>query len=251
MSSDIRLIGTHRITATLVLKSGLHVGAGKDAIEIGGVDSPVVKNPFTQEPYIPGSSLKGKLRSLLEWTLDCVEPNGGVWGSGGDSDKYQPDDIVLRVFGTTIKDWKGGPTRLVVRDAPLDGGWAKNIREQGLAFTEEKTEVSIDRIQGRAKNGGLRRIERVPAGAHFRLEMIYKVFDTDDGGRTDHDGLNRVLEALKLLESDALGGSGSRGYGRVQVQNLRIDGEDIQKGFENITAVSKNAPNGLVGASHG
>lgn len=242
------LLSTHRITATLILRSGLHIGAGKDAIEIGGLDLPVVKQPFTQEPYIPGSSLKGKLRSLLEWALSRVEDDGGVWGSNKNR-QYENDDPILRAFGTTHKQWRGGPTRLLVRDAYLEKAWADSIRDQGLAFTEEKMEVSIDRIQGKAKDGGLRRTERVPAGAHFELEMIFKVFDWNgDGGKTDRDCLNRVLEGLKLLERDALGGSGSRGYGRVRVENLKVDESDVQAAFDDITRFDPQKSTALAGA---
>jgi CRISPR-associated protein Csm3 len=203
MASRILLKQIHRITATLVLRSGLHVGAGKDAIEIGGIDSPVVKNPFTAEPYIPGSSIKGKLRSLLEWALGRIEDDGAVWGSdkrGFETGKYRPDDPILRIFGATSDDWEAGPTRLIVRDAYLDETWAEQVRAQGLALTEEKTEVSIDRIQGKAARMGPRRMERVPAGARFQLEMSFKVFEVDgDDGATDRSFLNRLLEALRLL----------------------------------------------------
>ncbi|TVR57609.1 MAG: type III-A CRISPR-associated RAMP protein Csm3 [Candidatus Competibacteraceae bacterium] len=241
------LLSIHRITATLSLRSGLHIGAGKDAIEIGGLDLPVVKQPFTQEPYIPGSSLKGKLRSLLEWALNRVENDGNVWGSNKNG-QYAADDPILRAFGTTHKQWRGGPTRLLVRDAYLDPAWADSIREQGLAFTEEKMEVGIDRIQGKAKDGGLRRTERVPAGARFALEMVFKVFDwNDDGGQTDRNCLNRVLEGLKLLERDALGGSGSRGYGRVRVENLKVDERDVQADFDAIVRLDPDRPAALAG----
>jgi len=242
------LLPIHHITATLVLRSGLHIGAGKDAIEIGGLDLPVVKHPFTQEPYIPGSSLKGKLRSLLEWALNRVENDGNVWGSNK-SGQYDADDPILRAFGTTHKQWRGGPTRLLVRDAYLEKAWADSIRDQGLAFTEEKMEVTIDRIQGKAKdNIGPRRTERVPAGARFELEMIFKVFDWNgDGGKTDRDCLNRVLEGLKLLERDALGGSGSRGYGRVRVENLKVDERDVQAGFDAIDRFDPDKPATLAG----
>ncbi len=227
--------------------SGLHIGAGKDAIEIGGLDLPVVKNPFTDEPYIPGSSLKGKLRSLLEWALNRVENDGGVWGSNKEG-QYAIDDPILRIFGITQADWKGGPTRLIVRDAHLEPDWAKSILNQGLSFTEEKMEVSIDRLQGKAKNGGLRRTERVPAGARFELDMVFKVFDWDgDGGQTDRNCLNRVLEGLKLLERDALGGSGSRGYGRVRVENLKVDERDVQTGFDAIVRLDPDQPAALAG----
>lgn len=242
------LLSIHRITATLSLRSGLHIGAGKDAIEIGGLDLPVVKQPFTQEPYIPGSSLKGKLRSLLEWALSRVENDGSVWGSDKKG-QYADDDPILRAFGTTHKQWRGGPTRLLVRDAYLEKAWADSIRDQGLAFTEEKMEVSIDRIQGKAKDGGLRRIERVPAGARFELDMVFKVFDWNgDGGKIDLDCLNRVLEGLKLLERDALGGSGSRGYGRVQVENLKVDERDVQADFDAIDRLDPQQPAALAGA---
>jgi len=119
-----------------------------------------------------------------------------------------------------------------------------------LAFTEEKMEVTIDRIKGRAKDGGLRRTERVPAGALFELQMIFKVFDTGDGGKTDAEGLNRVLEGLKILEQDALGGSGSRGYGRVRIQNLHLDDKPIQESFDAITSVSKERPSPVVDCSY-
>lgn len=247
MNIDNRLIATHAITATLELRSGLHIGAGKDAIEIGGLDLPVVKHHFTQEPYIPGSSLKGKLRSLLEWALGWVENDGSSWGSDKNK-QYKDDDSILRTFGTTHKQWRGGPTRLLVRDAYLEPAWAAAIRAQGLAFTEEKMEVTIDRIQGKAKDGGLRRTERVPAGARFELDMVFKIFDwNSDGGKTDRDCLNRVLEGLKLLERDALGGSGSRGYGRVRVKNLKVDERDIQAGFDAIIRLDPQKPVALAG----
>lgn len=251
MTTDIRLKDIHRITAILVLRSGLHIGAGKDTIEIGGVDSPVLKNPFTLEPYIPGSSVKGKLRSLLEWTLDCIESNGGVWGSdrnGFKTGKYTATNPILRIFGTTHKEWTAGPTRLTVRDAHLEQQWAEQILGQGLGLTEEKTEVSIDRIQGKAAAMGPRRMERVPAGARFNLEMVFKVFEVDgDDGKTDRLCLDRLLEGLKLLERDALGGSGSRGYGRVALEELRVDDRDIQDRFDAIKEVRKDTVNALFG----
>ena len=55
------------IEGDLELVTGLHIGAGNDEIRIGGIDNPVLKHPYSGQPYIPGSSLKGKVRSLLEW----------------------------------------------------------------------------------------------------------------------------------------------------------------------------------------
>jgi len=229
-----KLVELKEITGTLELRSGLHVGVGRDHIEIGGIDLPVIKDAVRETPYIPGSSLKGKLRSLLEWKLGCVESDGAVWGSKSLRDPVA--DPVLRIFGTTHKEWKGGPTRLIVRDASLDAEWRDDVLGRGLLLTEEKTEVSIDRLAGKAKDGGLRKIERVPAGARFPFEMTYRVFSfDDDGGTQDRALLNHLFTALRMLELDALGGSGSRGYGRVRVCDLALDGESKQADFDALT----------------
>lgn len=230
----MNLVKSHIITGMIKLQTGLHIGAGKDAIEIGGVDSPVVKNPYNGEPYIPGSSLKGKMRCLFEWASGRVERDGKIWEGGGETDeKRLAADPVLRIFGTTLKGWKAGPSRLVVRDAYLNQTWRDSIVERGLPFTEEKFENNIDRIQGKA-GGGIRKIERVPAGAVFDFQMVYRVFDLGDGGEMDRANLNQLYRVMRLLEHDALGGSGSRGYGRIKFLELKLDGHDIQAEFEAI-----------------
>lgn len=245
----ITLHEVRTITGVIEVVTGLHIGAGKETVEIGGIDNPVVKHPHTGEPYIPGSSLKGKLRSLLEWALHKVDDEGKVWGS---DDKKEIRDInqdeVLRLFGTTHKEWKAGPTRITVRDAHLTEKCRKSIEERSLSMTEEKTEVVIDRIQGKAAgNVGPRRTERVPAGMEFGMEIQFRLFDVDgDGGEHDLRCLNRLFEGLKLLEKDALGGSGSRGYGKVRIRNLQIDGTDIQKNFDAIEKVNLDKPNPVV-----
>lgn len=235
----LEYLHTRKITAILETRTGLHIGAGRDSVEIGGVDNPVIRHPHTKHPYIPGSSLKGKLRSLLEWALGLVDSNGGVWGSDKKA-PADPNDPILRIFGTTHEKWQGGPTRLIVRDAFLDWEWTDIILGRSLPLTEDKTEVSIDRIQGKANGGGLHTVERVPAGARFRLEMAFRVYSatgTDgqaDQGHRDTECLNRVLEGLKLLEGDALGGSGSRGSGQVRILELKVDGVDVQSQFDEL-----------------
>lgn len=226
----MQLIQRIQIKGRIELLSGLHIGMGKDAIEIGGIDSPVVKHPHSGMPYIPGSSLKGKLRSLLEWHLGKLELDGNVWGSSRDG-RYDGTDPVLRIFGTTHKEWKDGPTRLLVRDAMLNDEWRNNIIGRNLPLTEEKAEVAIDRIMGKAGKSGPRKTERVPAGAMFDFEMVYRVFDlNNDGGDADSANLKHLLQAMQLLELDALGGSGSRGYGRIRFSALDVGG----KSFDNI-----------------
>lgn len=232
MASVHKLLGIARIEGTMTAVTGLHIGAGKDTVDIGGIDLPVVRHPHSREPYVPGSSLKGKLRFMLEWAFGKVRDDGRAWGfnAKGGGQKLDAQDPILRIFGSSIprRDWEDagqpdpGPTRLVVRDAFLEPAWVRSIEERGLALTEEKMEVSIDRIAGKALDGGLRRTERVVAGARFQIELSFRLYDTGDGGARDRACLNWLVGALGLLEQDALGGSGSRGYGRVSFEDLRV-----------------------------
>ncbi len=233
----IKQFGRAVITGRIRLLSGLHIGAGKDTIEIGGIDNPVVKHPHTNHPYIPGSSLKGRLRFLLEWAFGKIRSDGHPWGfNEGANQKFEGADPVLRIFGSPAKreKWGFGPTRLVVRDAFLDETWLKEVLDRGLALTEDKTEVVIDRIAGKAHDRvGSRQTERVPAGAVFAMEMVFRLYDTGDDAKRDKECLNWLLAGLSLLEQDALGGSGSRGYGRVAFEDLRIrkpDGSEEEIG---------------------
>lgn len=230
----MKLVTSKILTGHIQVITGLHIGAGKDAIEIGGVDSPVVKNIYTAEPYIPGSSLKGKLRCLMEWATNRVNNEGKTWEGedGADSDRLAQDPV-LRIFGTTSKVWNAGPTRLIVRDCPLNEEWRNDIIRRGLPFTEEKFENNINRIQGKA-GVGIRKIERVPAGALFDLTMVYRVFDTGESGKLDQGHFDTLLKVMRLLEYDALGGSGSRGYGRISFKDLLEDGKSCQAKYEAI-----------------
>ena len=72
----MQLTHIRKLEGTITLKTGLHIGAGDTEMRIGGTDNPVVKNPLDNRPYIPGSSLKGKIRSLLEWQLGLVNISG-------------------------------------------------------------------------------------------------------------------------------------------------------------------------------
>lgn len=242
MYPRIELNRTHTLTGTLSVETGLRVGAGRDSVEIGGIDNPVVKHPHTQHPYIPGSSIKGKVRSLLEWAMGCVEGDGSVYGSGKNR-SYPPEDPILRAFGTTHKEWKGGPARLIVRDCQMDEAWRKRVIESGWPLTEEKAEVTINRIEGKAASMGPRHTERIPAGALFTVEILFKEYSVDDDqGAVDRRSLERFIEGLRLLEQDALGGSGSRGYGRVKFRDLKLNGKAIQETFDGISEVSRDRP---------
>jgi CRISPR-associated protein Csm3 len=231
------------VSGILIVRTGLRIGAGKDTIEIGGVDNPVVKHPHSGDPYIPGSSLKGKIRSLLEWALGKVEESGDVYGSSARG-HYDPRDPILRAFGTTTKNWEGGPSRLLVRDAHLEPAWRARIVDAGLPLTEDKSEVTINRIQGKAASMGPRVMERVPSGARFEFEMLFREYSVSgDDGQCDREAFARVIEGMRLLEQDALGGAGSRGCGRVEFASLRLNGADIQTGFDGITSIDRSSPN--------
>ncbi len=223
-SVPIRSCGQALLKGRIVINTGLHIGAGKDAVEIGGIDNPVVKTP-EGDPYIPGSSLKGKLRFLLEWAFNKVSQDGSPWTGGNDG--CDPEDPVLRIFGTPAKKeaWSAGPTRLLMRDAMLNKNWRAKVLEAGRELTESKTEVLIDRVAGKAGKAGPRQTERVPPGAAFEFEARFRLYDVDgDGGKRDRECLAWLLQGLGLLEQDALGGSGSRGYGRISFENLTLTG---------------------------
>jgi len=228
--TKLRFLGPVTVKARLEVKTGLHIGAGKDTIEIGGLDNSIIKHPVTREPYIPGSSLKGKLRALGEWSMDKLRNDGQPWGANTKTVTGQTFDIkdpILRLFGTAAQkqnEWKGGPTRLLCRDAFLNAAWRNEQLERGLTLTEIKPEVVMNRLTGKvAGQGGPRKMERVPPGAAFDVEMAVRLYEVDDdGGRDDVACLNRLLSFMRLLEDDALGGSGSRGYGRVAFNHVTV-----------------------------
>ncbi len=212
----MKQIATKRITGRVVVKTGLHIGAGNDKVEIGGMDNPVIRNPLTREPYIPGSSIKGKMRSLMEWKLDKLKASGGKVCSCGSA-----ECAICRVFGsanTKSEEAKDrGPTRLIVRDAALTSYWKKKFKD-GKPIVEEKSENSLNRITADANP---RPVERVVPGVEFDFEIAYRVIDTGDGGTTDEKYFQEVvLEGLRLLQKDYLGGGGSRGNGQIEFRDL-------------------------------
>ncbi|MDR1896381.1 MAG: type III-A CRISPR-associated RAMP protein Csm3 [Prevotellaceae bacterium] len=198
----MRLVETKIVKGTITLKTGLHIGGSKSSLDIGGLDSPVIKTP-QGIPYIPGSSLKGKIRSLL-----------GL--KEGSFDVKTDSDVLIKMFGSSEKG-KETISRLIFRDAVLDEADFKKVFTDNDAildteYTEAKYENTIDRKSGTTKKGGLRQIERVPAGAKFNFEIVVSIFDDDK-----EDILGTLKEGIKLMEANYLGGSGSRGYGKVEV----------------------------------
>jgi len=226
MAKQIQLKGRVFIRFDIEAVTGLHIGGSDAGIEIGGVDKTVIRDPLTNYPYIPGSSLKGKMRSLLE-KYRGLEQNQkigqGYIHSCQDAQQY-PGCAVCQVFGVPGERDFATPTRLVVRDTHLSAQSVEALEKSGrtdLPYTEIKTEVSIDRVTSAANP---RQMERVPAGSVFSdAELVYSIYD-GDGCKAAQDvaRLQTVLEGLQLLEDDYLGGLGSRGSGKVRFKAIKI-----------------------------
>ena len=60
------LLGKLQFKSVILVETGLHIGGGGENLNIGGLDKPIIRDPLTQYPYLPGTSIKGKLRSILE-----------------------------------------------------------------------------------------------------------------------------------------------------------------------------------------
>lgn len=231
----MKLTALRKLTGRIELVSGLHIGSGNTEMHIGGTDNPIIKNPVNGQPYIPGSSLKGKMRSLLEWELGVVSiTDGKALGfrhvgelSGADQAAAKR---LLKLFGGAPDGGDQhqalveeiGPTRLAFWDAPLCAQWVQEMRERSLPLTETKMENMIDRIRGVAEHP--RNTERVPAGARFEFALTIRVHD-------DEDLLADVYRGIRLVEYTGLGGSGSRGYGKLRFTDLNLDGVSVEDDY--------------------
>jgi len=230
--TELKLIGKLILEGELECQTGLHIGAGKGSLEIGGADNPVVKDAFGH-PYVPGSTLRGKLRSLIEQSTGMAVPSELVYLSkrrGQEVRIHQSDrpgdEVCLlfgrnpgrmeRVSGDALESSSATPARLTVYDAPLvlesiTPQMRENLDDE---LTEVKSENAIDRITSQANP---RTLERVPAGARFRVRMVMDILAEEDKSL-----IALVLEGLRLIEDDSLGGGGSRGSGRVKFSGLRL-----------------------------
>ena len=230
--TELTFLGKLILEGEIHCQTGLHIGAGKGSLEIGGADNPVVKDAFGI-PYIPGSSLRGRLRSLLEQTLGLAIPSELVYLSKRKGQEVRihqsdrPDDEICVLFGRNpgrVEKVSGEameaplatPARLTVYDSPLlvDSITPQMRDNLDDELTEVKSENAVDRITSQANP---RTLERVPAGARFRFRMVLDVLCVEDKPL-----LARVAEGLRLLEDDALGGGGSRGSGRVTFGTLNL-----------------------------
>jgi CRISPR-associated protein Csm3 len=223
--AKLKLLKKVFIKGNIKVNTGLHIGGSDQAISIGGVDSIVVRDPITSVPYIPGSSLKGKMRSLKEKKIGLDE-KGKVL-------QTPEKDLVDKIFGSPAEE-KKGLGRMIVRDAFMtkESQEQLSLLETELPYSEVKTEVQIDRITSKANP---RQMERVPAGAEFEFEIVLDICETDNTKDNESELLNEVFGALTLVQDDYLGGSGTRGYGKVKfsVKSLLYkEADDYEKSVE-------------------
>ena len=233
------LIGKVFLKGDILLKTGLHIGGSKESMQIGGVDLPVIRDSGSSLPYIPGSSLKGKLRSILEkfgkrttnGKEETLSFNRNIGTRKDNIFIHCCDDArlaiqceVCRIFGSSGGDMderrtKGEnmPAILFVRDSLLK----EDSVSESTVLAEVKIENGIDRISAAANP---RRVERVLPGAKFGFELVYDVEALSFTGSVTpglqkaliEKDLKNLLTCMGILEAEALGGYGSRGYGKVE-----------------------------------
>ena len=194
------MTGKILIKCDLVVRTGLHIGGSSSFSAIGTVDSPVIRDPFTGRPIVPGSSLKGKLRTLLA-RRSCV--NGETL-----PDFSADGEVLLRMFGGSE------PVRFA-RLQFADAFLLNYDQLKGVGVTEVKSENTINRLTSKANP---RQIERVIAGSRFGVNIVYNLSDPKEM----EEDLSLLSKAMKLLQLDYLGGHGSRGNGRVSFQNFQV-----------------------------
>jgi CRISPR-associated protein Csm3 len=219
MTKQANLYGRVFVTCEIEAKTGLHIGGAESSLSIGGVDNVVIRDPLSNQPYIPGSSLKGKMRSQMEkfHGLPQNQRIGQVTIHTCMSADDYAECAVCHIYGLPGERDFSTSTRLVVRDVQLTKESLEQLRsaKTDLPLSEVKWEAAIDRVTSAATP---RQMERVPAGAVFGpAEMVYSIYEGADVAR-----FRDVVDGMQLLEDDYLGGSGSRGSGKVAFQNITV-----------------------------
>ena len=217
------MYGKLLIHCTMKVVTGLHIGGSSVFSAIGAVDSPVVKDPMTRQPIVPGSSLKGKLRTLLARSL------------AKDIEKMpafdQDDEQIRHLFGAAQPP---RPARLQFADAFVEN--AQELAETEMSLTEIKFENAIDRLTSVANP---RQIERVVAGVKFGVSIAYDIHEEAEV----HSDMALLCKGLKLLQMDYLGGHGSRGSGRVAFSDFSFTTLGAEVNLQEITELFKEIEN--------
>ncbi|WP_068540410.1 type III-A CRISPR-associated RAMP protein Csm3 [Olegusella massiliensis] len=198
-----------KIQGIIEVKTGLHIGGDDSFSAIGAIDSPVVRDPVSRMPIIPGSTLKGKLRSLLARDKNTV-PAKGTPGFENDCAE------IKRLFGSAAKDSNSDGTGIQMSRLQFSDCFLVNKEDGPSSIFEVKFENTIDRLTSVANP---RQIERVVRGTKFGMEIIYNVEDPEYPEQVVEDFANIAI-AFRLLQNDYLGGGGTRGNGRIAIKDL-------------------------------
>jgi CRISPR-associated protein Csm3 len=208
----MKLAGYTRLTSYITLRSGLHIGTGEK--EAKGESAPVIESKRTGMPYIPGSSLKGKMRHLLEITYGRKETMPLDSGSPCCCGNCN----ICILFGSGNARTTHEPSRLIFRDCYLEEKSEELIRKVDL---EDKPGVRIDREKGKAAERAVLPIKRVPEGCEFFMEISVRMFEKDNA-----EGIRKWLaQGLYLMEQDAIGGGGTRGSGQIEFNDIEFNGQ--------------------------
>lgn len=227
-----KLVGRSKI----VCKTGLHIGGSSDSTEIGGLDNPVIRRAGDGQPYIPGSSLKGKMRCLLQQVHGQLEFYDAVEEEPVEKTEGNPKLTVAMLFGSGVDKSKGEKdggyaSKIIFRDAHLTKASIKKLEASTytvMPYTELKQENTIDRVTGVTVDGGIRTMERVPAESEFEFEVVINIYEQEHDEQEYVKSYLRLFHmGLRLLEHDYLGGSGSRGYGHIVFKDFNWEVIDM------------------------
>lgn len=209
------------IKAELKLLTGMHIGKSNDFAPIGAVDSVIITDPLTKQPIIPGSTLKGKLRTMLaklEKTDDHMLKT-----------HKEDNEMIKRLFGASSPEIV--ESRLQFYDIFLNNAEELKNKEMDLAYTEIKFENTINRITAVAMP---RQLERVPAGAKFDFKLVYNCEDASDL----EEDIENLARALKMIQLDYIGGSGTRGYGKIAFSDFSVECAKLKDNEVDITEIT-------------
>lgn len=212
------------IKANIKLLTGMHIGASNDFSPIGAVDSVVVKDPLTGKPIIPGSSIKGKLRTMMAKLM-----SDGIFLPNHENDKEE----VKRLFGSSVKD-NIVEAKLQFYDMFLKNAEELEKRNLDLGYTEIKFENTINRVTAAANP---RQLERVPAGAIFGFKLIYNA--DNSGNENIIKDFKLISNAIKALQLDYIGGSGTRGYGKISFENFTLEKANLKSNDIDLASLLK------------
>jgi CRISPR-associated protein Csm3 len=230
------------ITGTIHCLSGVRIGGNNNVIEIGTIDNPIIRNPLTNHPYLPGSSLKGKMRSSLELGLRAgAPPKIGlqlprlVTTQRDGKNEMAPCAcgrcVVCKLFGSGDNKTNFEPTRLLFRDCSLTPDSVQTLinaaRESGVFFAEIKPGIRMNRATNSVAKGAFFNFERIPEGIEFNFELVLRLYGDLDKDE-DRAGYHKVIDfGLQLLEKEGIGGKISAGYGKIEFRGLKRDGQDF------------------------